>query len=294
MRRAGPFEVYSIRTGVFRLDGGAMFGVVPKAMWEKATSPDAQNRIPLATRTLVLVDRGRRRVALVDTGNGTKWSAEAAARYAIDHDAGALRGGLRKLGFTPAEVTDVVVTHLHFDHNGGLSEWVDAPGGETRLCFPNARHWIHEKQWAHAHAATPKDRASYLPEDFAALESSPRLTLVAGEDPPPPFEGVRWLLSHGHTPYQLHPLVGEGAASILWTGDVIPTIAHLRQPWVMAYDLHPVITMQEKLDFARRTIAEGAVLAFPHDPAHAAARVDGLPERPIVAEAVELEVRERG
>ena len=292
MTRIGPFEVYSIKTGTLRLDGGAMFGVVPKVMWEKATDPDTANRIPLSTRTLLLVDRSARRVVLVDTGNGTKWSADAAARFAIEHDGSAITSSLAKLGFTAADVTDVVVTHLHFDHNGGLTEWADQPGGETRLCFPQARHWIHEKQWKHAHAATPKDRASYLPEDFAALASSPMLHFVVGDHPPPPFVGMRWLLSHGHTPYQLHPVLGDQKDELLWTGDVIPTIAHLRQPWVMAYDLFPVTTIAEKTDFARRAIESGGILAFPHDPQHAAARVDGLPERPVVAKAVGLSMQE--
>lgn len=290
MMRIGPFEVYSIKTGVFRLDGGAMFGVVPKVMWEKSTTPDAANRIPLAARTLLLVDRAAPRVVLVDTGNGTKWDPEVAARYGIEHDGTAIIRALAKLQLTPAEVTDVIVTHLHFDHNGGLSEWVEERGGETRLCFPKARHWIHEKQWKHAHAATPKDRASYLPEDFAALEGSPLLTFVTGDHPAAPFEGVRWLLSHGHSPYQLHPVLGAEKDELIWTGDVIPTIAHLRQAWVMAYDLYPVTTIAEKTDFARRVIASGGVLAFPHDPQHAGVHVDGLPDRPVVARTVELGV----
>jgi len=288
MMRIEPFDVYSIKTGVFRLDGGAMFGVVPKVMWEKSTVPDAHNRIPLATRTLLLVDRAAARVVLVDTGNGTKWSVDAAGRFGIEHDTTAIKRALAKLQLTPGDVTDVIVTHLHFDHNGGLSEWVDEPGGATRLCFAQARHWIHEQQWKHAHGATPKDRASYLPEDFAALEGSGLLTFVTSDNPAAPFAGVRWLLSHGHSPYQLHPVLGADKDELIWTGDVIPTIAHLRQPWVMAYDLNPVITIAEKTDFARRVIASGGVLALPHDPQHAAVRVDGLPERPVVARTVEL------
>ncbi|MBI4719586.1 MAG: MBL fold metallo-hydrolase [Planctomycetes bacterium] len=281
-----PFEIYNVVTGTFRLDGGAMFGVVPKVLWEKAADVDAENRILLATRTLLAVNRRARRVVLVDTGCGTKWSQAAASRFAIRHDREAVSRALADAHLTPADVTDVFVTHLHFDHNGGLTEWDDEPGGPTRLLYPKARHWLHRRQWDHAHDPTPRDRASYLPEDYEALAAAAVINFVEGDEPPPPFEGVRWMLSHGHTPYQLHPLFGGAAGTLLWTGDVIPTVSHLRPAWVMAYDLYPLTTMSEKQEFSRRAIDEGTWLALPHDPAVGAAAIGGSVDRPIVERTV--------
>lgn len=288
MLRIGPFELYSVLTGTFRLDGGAMFGVVPKVLWQAATEVDEQNRIYLATRSLLAVDRDARRVLLVDTGCGTKWSPDAAARYAIRHDAEAIPRALAGLNLTENDITDVIVTHLHFDHNGGLTLWEDDPGGATRLVYPRARHWIHRRQWDHALSPTVKDRGSYLPEDYAALADAGVLHIVEGDDPPPPFAGMSWRLSHGHTPYQLHPCFAHESAALLWTGDVVPTVAHLRLPWVMAYDLFPLTTIEEKTGFARGAIQAGVVLALPHDPRIAAVRLDGTVERPVVTESVAL------
>lgn len=292
--RMGSFEVYSVETGRFRLDGGAMFGVVPKALWNNAVDCDAENRIFLTTRTLLIVQRDERRVILVDTGCGAKWSAENAARFAIEHDGNAIKLALSSLGFGPEDVTDVVVTHLHFDHNGGLSNWFDDPGGRTVLNFPRAAHWIHEKQWDHTHKPTPKDRASYLKEDFAALEENQLLRLVTGDAPPPLMPGVEWRLSHGHTPYQLLVNVGEGREKVAFTGDAIPTSAHLRAGWVMAYDLYPLTTMEEKQSLARRAIEDGWLVAFPHDPKLAAVDLGGTPERPIISRTVTLSGTDAG
>ena len=139
-----------------------MFGVVPKALWARTSPPDDLNRISLVTRTLLAVDRSSGRVILVDTGCGTKWDPDKAERFAIEHDPGAIPGALKELGLSAEDVTDVVVTHLHFDHNGGLTAWADQAGGPTRLCFPKARHWIHGKHWEHARHPHLKDRASFL------------------------------------------------------------------------------------------------------------------------------------
>lgn len=288
MKQIGDFEIRSIRTGTFRLDGGAMFGVVPKVLWGNAVRHDEQNRIHLATRTLLAVDRRAGRVILVDTGCGPKWKPDAAARFALEHNRSAITNALAAQGLAPEQVTDVVVTHLHFDHNGGLTRWVDEPGGPTTLLFPAARHWIHRKQWEHAHHPHAKDRASYLREDFAALTED-RLTIVEGDSPPPLMDGVEWFLSHGHTPYQLLPLFREGRDALLFTGDVVPTVAHLRPTWVMAYDMFPTRTIEEKELLYRRCLDDGMVLAFPHDPGVAGVELDGTVDRPVAARPLPLE-----
>jgi glyoxylase-like metal-dependent hydrolase (beta-lactamase superfamily II) len=288
MLRIGPFEIYSVINGTFRLDGGAMFGVVPKVLWSSVAQADQANRIPLATRTLVAVDRTGGRVILVDTGCGTKWKREAAQRHAIVSDSDAVPRFLTTIGLTVDDVTDLVVTHLHFDHNGGLTDWVAEPGGKTKLRYPGARHWIHKGHWQHARNPHVKERPSFIPADFTALADSDKLVLVDGPDPPPPFDGMSWLVTYGHTPYQIHPVFGTADEKLVFAGDLVPTAAHLRPTWVMAYDLLPMTTIDEKRALYERCVEQGWLLAFPHDPHIAAVAVEGTPDRPSVARSVEL------
>lgn len=288
MFHADPFDVYSVSTGTLRLDGGAMFGVVPKVLWNKSSPADDLNRIALATRSIVAVDRRAGRIIIADTGCGPKWSAADAARYAVTFNSDPLDRLLKALGGDRDAVTDVIVTHLHFDHNGGLTEWEDDPDGPTRLRFPKARHWVHRRQWDHAHRPHVKDRASFFPHDFSSLADTPLLQLVEGDEPPPPTTGWQWLLSHGHTPHHLHVRFGV-EQQVVFVGDLVPTIAHLRPAWVMAYDMHPTRTIDEKQKLLAEAIANRTVLAFAHDPVHAAVRIDGIVDRPIVSEVVDLE-----
>ena len=283
-----PFELHSIVTGTVWLDGGAMFGVVPKVLWEKVCEVDELNRIRLATRTLLAIDRKTPRVVLVDTGCGTKWHSKRAERYGVSYNPEAIPGTLDAAGLSADDVTDVVVTHLHFDHNGGLTEWFTDPGDRTILRYPKANHWVHEAHWLHAQRPHPKDRASFLPQDFAALEGADVLRLVEGDQPDGPFEGMTWLVSNGHTPCQLHPIFGSGADRLLFVGDIVPTVAHLRLGWVMAYDMAPVTTITEKQAIFRRCFEEGLTLAFPHDPEVGGVAIDGTVERPIVAKTLPL------
>jgi len=289
MMTIGRFDVRSVVTGTMRLDGGAMFGVVPKVLWEKVADVDARNRIRLCTRTLLAVNRSDRRVILVDTGCGTKWTPEKADRFAISYDETAIPSALAAQGLSVDDVTDVVITHLHFDHNGGLTDWEDDPDGPTRLRYPCARHWVHRGHWEHAHRPHLRDQASFFQEDFLALADAGVIEWVEGDEPAPAFDGLSWIVTHGHTPYQLHPLIGTGPAQLLFAGDTVPTVAHLRAGWVMAYDMEPVRTIHEKQAMYRRCFEEGALLAFPHDPAHGGAAIDGSPERPIVAHVLPLD-----
>ena len=288
MLRLGRFELHSVVNGTVRLDGGAMFGVVPKVLWQNVTDVDDSNRILLTTRTLVAVDRAAGRVILADTGCGTKWEAKQAQRFALCHDPDALPGALRALDLRIDDVTDIVITHLHFDHNGGLTYWYDDPGGPVRLRFPQARHWIHKGHWDHANNPTRKDQASFLKEDFEALGDADVLSFVEGQSPECMIDGVEWFVSNGHTPCQLHPsFVGNGER-LLFVGDVIPTVAHLPPSWVMAYDLHPLTSMNERETILRRCVEEGMMLAFPHDPTMGGVAIEGPITRPIVTRSLPL------
>ena len=178
MITVGSFEISSIVNGTIRLDGGAIFGVVPKVLWQKSSDVDELNRVLLATRTLLAVDRAGKRVVLVDTGCGTKWSPDESKRFAITCDPEAIPDGLSAAGLSVDDVTDIVITHLHFDHNGGLTDWFDDPDGPTTLRYPRARHWIHRGHWEHAMRPGPEDQASFLERDFAALGDAGVLEFV--------------------------------------------------------------------------------------------------------------------
>lgn len=288
MISVGDFDVCSVVNGRYRLDGGAMFGVVPRVLWGKHAPPDELNRIAMTMRTLLAVNRRAGRVVLVDTGAGSKWPPEEAARFDLQPDPRALGRALAQQGLAEDDVTDVIIAHLHFDHNGGLTEWADEPGGPTRLRYPQARHWIHERHWHHATHPTERDRASFLERDLRALAEPGVLTLVTSDRPPPPFEGVQWLLSHGHTPYQLLPIFRGAPADLLFVGDLIPTVNHLPLPWVMAYDVQPLVTLEEKLAVYHRCAREGLLLAFPHDVDYGGVAVEFDGTKPTVSRVLDL------
>ena len=283
-----PFEIRSIVSGSLRLDGGAMFGVVPKTLWHDKVDVDEDNRILLATRTLLAVNEAGGQVIVVETGCGPKWSGKLKERYAVEFRPQALNDALAERGLTRDNVTDVIISHLHFDHNGGLTEWMDKPGGATRLRFPKAKHWVHRNHWRHALNPSPRDRASFIIEDFGILADSPLLEPVEGDQPACPIEGVDWFVSQGHTPYQLHAVFGTGSRKLLFLGDMVPTLNHLPTAWVMAYDLLPLSSVAEKEALYRRCQAEELILAFPHDPQHPAVMVDTTTGHPVVTAAVEL------
>lgn len=284
MIEVGHWTIRSVVNGYIRLDGGAMFGVVPKTLWARSQDVDDQNRILLATRTLLAVNRRAGRILLVDTGTGSKWSCEQANRFAVQSTPAALDAALGEVGAQPEDVTDVIVTHLHFDHAGGMTSWADQPGGPVKLRFPKASHWIHRNHWDHAHNPTKRDKASFISADFAGLEAAGVLRFLAGEATASAIEGVRWFLAHGHSPYQLLPWFDSGGQGrdLLFVGDMVPTSSHLPPAWVMAYDLQPLVTLAERERVYARCRDEGLLLAFPHDRHHGIARIafddSGRPE----------------
>ena len=268
----GDYQIDTVEAGRLGLDGGAMFGVVPKPLWAGRIAPDDRNRIPLAMRCLLL--RGHGRTILVDTGVGHKEDAKFEEIYAVDHGHSTLAGSLAALGVAPADVTDVVLTHLHFDHVGGATE--RAPDGSLRPTFPSAAYHVQRAHWEWAHESV-REQASFLAGNLDPLEASGQLALADGEASP--FPGVSYVVVDGHTRAQQLVLVeggaGEGAtAPLLFAGDLVPTAAHVPLLWVMAYDVEPLRTIAEKGRVLARAAAEGWTVVFEHDPEVAAARVE--------------------
>lgn len=264
--KIGPYEARSIETGTFALDGGAMFGVVPKPLWEKEHPADERNRIRMAARALLL--RGGGRTVLIDTGNGESRDPKRTDIFKFDRSASDLLTSLQREGVQPDDVTDVILTHLHFDHAGGATREID---GVLRPTFPNARYYVQRAQWEAAERATERDRASFIGEHYLPLMAGHQLELVDGAGELLP--GIRVLTLFGHTTALQCPLVSDGATTLFYCADLVPLRSHVRLPWIMGYDLRPLVTLEEKRKILKQAAEEKWVLFFEHDPDVAAAFV---------------------
>jgi len=278
----GEIEVRAIEDGTFALDGGAMFGIVPKPLWAKQIAADDRNRIPMALRCMLL--RTAARTILVDTGIGERWSYKEREIYRIDHTDSELQRGLASAGVSPDEVTDVILTHLHFDHAAGVVRV--GPDGELTPAFPRATHHVQRRHLKWAEHATEKDSGSFRPDEIARLGRAGLLHLLDGDTEI--FAGVEVLVSEGHTVGQQLVRVRGGGQTLLYCADVIPTRAHLRLPWVMGYDLYPLTTIEEKKAILAQAVEEGWILFFEHDPVVAACRVREERGQVVMDRAVEL------
>ncbi len=258
--RIGRYEVHALDVGRFALDGGAMFGVVPRPLWQKTNPPDERNRIAMATRPLLLVDGSR--CILVDTGNGAKLPQKLAEIYRVDAPADAVSVALARFKLTPADITDVILTHLHFDHAGGST--VRTAGG-VAPAFPNARYVVQHDHWRAALHPTERDRASFFADDFLPLREAGLLEFTDGEGEL--FPGIRLRLFHGHTRAMQVPLISDGGATLLYCADLVPMATHVQLPWIMGYDLRPLVTLEEKRSTLDAAADEGWILALEHDPA---------------------------
>ncbi|BBM83610.1 MBL fold metallo-hydrolase [Candidatus Uabimicrobium amorphum] len=253
------YQLHIVETGRFGLDGGAMFGVVPKVLWNRTNPADEKNRISLAMRTLLLVGEGR--VILIDTGVGDYWPQKFCNIYAIDHDHSSLVQSLEKLGYTPNDVTDVIVTHLHFDHVGGA---VRLEGQQHVPLFSNAKYHIQKSNLQHAKNPLEKDRASYLPETFMPLVENNLVEVTDGEKELLP--NIHVLPVDGHTIGQQMVKISDNSDTLLYCADLIPTSSHIPIPYVMAYDLSPVKTIEEKKKYLQLACDNNWLLYFEHDP----------------------------
>ena len=260
----GRWTIHFLRSGTFGLDGGAMFGSVPKVLWERTHPADEANRITLALRHLLIEGEGRR--ILVDTGMGQKWSEKQVRMFRIEQPEHALDGALEGAGCSREEVSDVILTHLHFDHAGGatVADESAKPDSEIVPAFPNARYYTQRSQWELANHPSPKDRASFIPDNFVPLERHGRLELLDGGEEIAP--GVEILVGNGHTDGHQMVKISGGGETMVFLGDTIPTTSHLRLPYIMGYDLRPLETMAEKQRLLARAGEEGWWLFFDHDP----------------------------
>ncbi len=280
----GPWTVHSLIVGRFRLDGGAMFGVVPKPLWNRVAPADEANRIRLSMRCLLL--KGPDRTVLVDTGIGHKDSQKFLGLFAVEQEENELVRRLDEVGVSPCDITDLVLTHLHFDHCGGCY----LPDGDgVKPLFPGVRLHLQKGQWNWAFRGHPRDRASYIPRNFERMAQDHELILHEGEGEILP--GLRALCVDGHTPrMQMIHVVGDpdaGVPGLVFLADLVPTAAHLPLPWVMGYDLEPLKTVIEKENLYARVLDGRTLLAFEHDPDIAAVVCEAGPKGPEIIQRIE-------
>ncbi|MEL1233188.1 MAG: MBL fold metallo-hydrolase [Candidatus Neomarinimicrobiota bacterium] len=257
--KIGKYDLYSVETSEFGLDGGAMFGIIPKPVWEKKVSADELNRVNMVTRSLLLVSDEKK--ILIDTGNGTKWEEKYKQIYDINTDQYNIEKSLGKYGFSSEQITDVICTHMHFDHIGGNTK---IKSGEVVPTFPNAKYWISEENWKLANHPSQKDAGSFIEHDWKVLAENQMIEIIDGREPF--IEGIDTIVTHGHTPGLLHPVVSDGSNKLFYGADIFPMVAHIPIPWVMAYDVQPVVTMEEKQKLLQKMEREDWILFFEHDP----------------------------
>jgi glyoxylase-like metal-dependent hydrolase (beta-lactamase superfamily II) len=263
----GRLRCHALEGGRQRLDGGAMFGVVPKPLWERRIPADERNRIPLALRCLLVEhDDG---LVLIDTGIGNKEDEKFRGIYGVENEGHGgrtqLEDALSALGHAAADIRWVINTHLHFDHAGG-DTWRD-PAGTVALAFPAARYVVQHGELEFARHTNERTAGSYLAHNFAGID----FTLLEGEAEPLP--GIRCLPTPGHVPYHQSVLIESGGERACFLADLVPTSAHLPLPWIMGYDLEPLVTLESRRRLYQRAEGEGWLLVFEHDPAVVAGRL---------------------
>ncbi|MCB0712992.1 MAG: MBL fold metallo-hydrolase [Ignavibacteriae bacterium] len=256
----GSYRVDLIETCRFALDGGAMFGVVPKNLWSRAyPHVDEQNRIAMAARSLLI--RGEGKIIVVDAGCGHKMEEKLENIYALDHSTFTLRTGLGEHGVTPEEVTHFIYTHLHFDHAGG-STVLDESGNPVPL-FPNARHYVQKEQLTWGRNPTDKDRASFMPGNWEPVVERGLLEELDGDGEL--FPGIELRTVNGHTRAMQMVIVRDDSGGLVYPADLMPTSAHIGYPYIMGYDNFPLTTLEEKKTFIPEAYERNWLLCFEHD-----------------------------
>lgn len=256
-------QLYSLNTGNFKLDGGAMFGVVPKTIWQKTNPADENNMCDWSMRSLLIEDGNK--LILIDTGIGDKQSEKFFSHFSLS-GTDSLKGNLQKIGFSIDDITDVFLTHLHFDHCGGAIQWNKERTGFEPV-FKNAIYWSTENHWKWATEPNPREKASFLSENILPIQESGQLKFVerTGDFTKNVFNNFDVLFVDGHTESMMIPHIHYQDKTIAFMADLLPSTGHVPLPYVMGYDTRPLITMTEKEKFLNRATTENFVLFLEHD-----------------------------
>ncbi len=252
-------KLHTIDTGLFKLDGGAMFGVVPKTIWQKLVPPDENNLCTWAMRCLLIEDGNR--LILIDNGIGDKQDEKFMGHYHL-HGEDSLDKSLKKLGFHRSDITDVFLTHLHFDHCGGS---IIREGEKLKPAFENATYWSNDKHWEWAVHPNDREKASFLKENILPIQESGQLKFIETEDGVAFTEHMKVRFAYGHTDAMMLPQIEYKGRTIVYMADLLPATAHIPLPYVMAYDMFPLQTLKEKKAFLEEALAGDYILYFEHD-----------------------------
>jgi glyoxylase-like metal-dependent hydrolase (beta-lactamase superfamily II) len=256
-------KIHPLNTGNFKLDGGAMFGVVPKSIWQKTNPADANNMCDWSMRSMLIEDGNK--LILIDAGIGDKQSEKFFSHYYMFGN-DSLNGNLKALGFSPNDITDVFLTHLHFDHCGGAIQWnKDRTGFEP--AFKNATYWSTENHWKWATEPNPREKASFLSENILPIQESGQLKFInrTGDFTKNVFENFDVLFVDGHTESMMIPHINYQNKTVVFMADLLPSVGHIPLPFVMGYDTRPLITMTEKEKFLNNAVNNEFVLFLEHD-----------------------------
>ena len=276
-------QLFAINTGNLKLDGGAMFGVVPKVMWSKLYTCDENNLCNWIMRCLLIVDGDRK--ILIDTGIGNKQSEKFFSNYYLNGDA-SLDKSLAEHGFTVDDITDVILTHLHFDHCGDAIRW-NADKTDYIPTFKNATYYVSRKQWEWATHPNNREKASFLKENILPIGEKAKMKLIDEDSEIMP--GINIRLFYGHTDGQMIPFISYKGKTVVYMADVLPSTAHIPLPYVMSYDTRPLITLEEKEKFLKEAAQKGYVLFFEHDLYHEACTVEETEKGVRLRETMNIE-----
>ncbi len=256
--KIGKYNLSIIESGFFGLDGGAMFGIVPKTLWQKTNPSDEANRIRLSTRHLLLESENKKMI--IDTGMGDKWDNKLKKIYAVDEKL-SMKSALKKKGLKAEDITDVIITHLHFDHTGGSTVLKNK---KLEPAFPNAKYYVQKQNYNWAVKPSDRDKGSYLKENFIPLFEEGVLSFTIGNAKLD--DEIEFIVINGHTFGQQMVKISNGSETFLFCSDLIPTSSHIPLPYIMGYDLQPLITLREKQKYLKQAVDENWKLFFGHDP----------------------------
>lgn len=263
----GEFKLTAISDGLFKLDGGAMFGIVPKPLWEKVSPADKSNRIVLGLNCLLIETAGKNYI--IDTGFGNKHDSKFLDIHDIERPPDLLTS-LAEAGLSPADIDGVILTHLHYDHCGWNTVYNDE--GAPVPTFPNAAYYVQKREWELANDPDPRSEGSYLAENFAPIAGAGQLRLIDGDAPIAP--GIRFELTGGHSEGHAIVVIESKGETCVYLGDLIPSTFHLRIKWTMGFDSHPAELVAAKQDVLKRVVAGKWMVAFEHDPEHRLSRIE--------------------